>query len=192
LLRAAVAERPDDLFIAGDPHQRIYDSRVSLKALGIKVTGRSTKMRKNYRSTQEILRWSVSLLARRPVGELSDMHQDDTLLGYGSALHGAAPLTFAADSDEEELEALAVQLQEWTEAGVKPSEIGVATRFNKGVEAVLAHLRGAAVPVRKLRSEAGGNREAVSVGTMHAFKGLEYRCVAVHGVRDGLCPSLGR
>jgi superfamily I DNA/RNA helicase len=28
LLRAAVKEGPDDLFIVGDPHQRIYDNRV--------------------------------------------------------------------------------------------------------------------------------------------------------------------
>jgi hypothetical protein len=28
---AAVREGPDDLLITGDPHQRIYDSRVSLR-----------------------------------------------------------------------------------------------------------------------------------------------------------------
>lgn len=52
-LRAAAPSRPDDLFIAGDPHQRIYDSKVSLKAVGVRGDGRSTKMRKNYRSTHE-------------------------------------------------------------------------------------------------------------------------------------------
>jgi UvrD/REP helicase N-terminal domain len=41
LLRAAVPPGPDDLFIAADPHQRIYDSRVSPASLDIRVRGRS-------------------------------------------------------------------------------------------------------------------------------------------------------
>jgi hypothetical protein len=39
LLRAAVAPGPDDLFIAADPHQRVYRSRVSLASLQISVPG---------------------------------------------------------------------------------------------------------------------------------------------------------
>ena len=45
LLRAAVAPGPDDLFIAADPHQRVYDNRVSLASLGISVRGRSRRCR---------------------------------------------------------------------------------------------------------------------------------------------------
>ena len=41
LLRAAVAPGPDDLFIAADPHQRVYDNRVSLASLRISVRGRA-------------------------------------------------------------------------------------------------------------------------------------------------------
>jgi superfamily I DNA/RNA helicase len=37
LLRAAVAPGPDDLFIAADPHQRVYDNRVCMASLGISV-----------------------------------------------------------------------------------------------------------------------------------------------------------
>ena len=39
LLRAAVPPGPDDLFIAADPHQRIYDNRVSLASLGSACAG---------------------------------------------------------------------------------------------------------------------------------------------------------
>ena len=41
LLRAAVTPGPDDLFIAADPHQRVYDNRVSLASLRISVRGRA-------------------------------------------------------------------------------------------------------------------------------------------------------
>ncbi|MCX4531322.1 AAA family ATPase [Streptomyces sp. NBC_00841] len=131
LLRAAVPTRPDDLFIAGDPHQRLYDSKVSLKALGIKVAGRSTKMRKNYRSTHEILSWCTALLVGRPISQLEDDDRNETLLGYRSALHGGGPAVHAAASEEAELDALITQIRTWTEAGVSPGEIGVSARFNK-------------------------------------------------------------
>jgi superfamily I DNA/RNA helicase len=162
---------------------------VSLKALGIKVTGRSTKMRKNYRSTQEILGWAVSLLARRPVSELSDAEQNETLFGYQSALHGSTPLTYPADDTDEELGALAEQIREWTSSGVQPGDIGIAARFNKGVDDIVAHLEKERIPGRRLRSDSAENADAVSVGTMHAFKGLEYRCVGAYGVHDGAIPN---
>ena len=66
LLRAAVAPGPDDLFIAADPHQRIYDNRVSLASLRISVRGRSRRLSLNYRTTQEILAWAVPLLGDGP------------------------------------------------------------------------------------------------------------------------------
>ncbi|MFC8430616.1 UvrD-helicase domain-containing protein [Streptomyces sp. NPDC057253] len=188
LLRAAVPECPDDLFIAGDPHQRIYDAKVSLKALGIKVSGRSTKMRKNYRSTQEILGWAVSLLARRPIGELADDAKEETFLGYRSALHGGTPLTHDTERQDEELEALAEQVREWIASGVRPGEIGVATRFNRGLGVVVSRLSKAGIPARRLRADSIDDADEVAVGTMHAFKGLEFRCIAVFGVNEGAVP----
>jgi superfamily I DNA/RNA helicase len=189
LLRAAVPARPDDLFIAGDPHQRIYDTKVSLKSLGIKVTGRSVKLRKNYRSTQEILRWSTGLLVGRPVAELDDEGRTDTLLGYRSALHGDGPTVHGASSEDAELDALVDRVRAWLEAGVAPGEIGVSTRFNKMCTTTVAHLKAAGIPAAPLRSaDAAGEAGAVRVGTMHSFKGLEFRCVAVVGVDEDALP----
>ncbi|MEZ5380513.1 MAG: AAA family ATPase [Microthrixaceae bacterium] len=62
LLRALVAEGPDDLFIVGDSHQRIYDRRSSLSKVGIEVVGRSSKLKLNYRTTHEIMSWSLAML----------------------------------------------------------------------------------------------------------------------------------
>ncbi|MDX3779739.1 UvrD-helicase domain-containing protein [Streptomyces europaeiscabiei] len=188
LLRAAVPERPDDLFIAGDPHQRIYDSKVSLRAVGIKVAGRSTKMRKNYRSTHEILSWATGLLIGRPIAELADDSRDDTLLGYRSALHGNRPETYGTATEDTELDALVGRVRGWLDGGVAPGEIGVCARLNRTCEQVVERLKAEGVPVARLKGAATGRADAVSVGTMHAFKGLEYRCVAVVGVRDEVLP----
>ncbi|QIP84521.1 AAA family ATPase [Streptomyces sp. Tu 2975] len=188
LLRAAVPPRPDDLFIAGDPHQRIYDSKVSLKSLGIKVTGRSVKLRKNYRSTHEILRWSTALLVGRPIAQLEDEDRNETLLGYRSALHGNGPALHGAASEEAELDALMEQVRAWLDAGVAAGEIGVTARFNKTCAKAVSRLKEAGVAAAPLKSEASDAAAAVRVGTMHSFKGLEFRCVAVVGVNDGALP----
>ncbi|MFJ6912846.1 UvrD-helicase domain-containing protein [Streptomyces sp. NPDC101133] len=192
LLRAAVPARPDDLFIAGDPHQRIYDSKVSLKSLGIRVTGRSVKLRKNYRSTQEILGWSTALLIGRPIAKLENEDRNETLLGYRSALHGDGPAVRGAVSEEAELDALVDQVRAWMDAGVGAGEIGVSARFNKTCAKAVAHLKDAGVPAVSLRNASGdsaaGEGAAVRVGTMHSFKGLEFRCVAVIGVNDEALP----
>lgn len=41
LLRAAVAEKPDDMFVVGDTHQRIYGPRITLSE--IRVTARANR-----------------------------------------------------------------------------------------------------------------------------------------------------
>ena len=68
------------LFIAADPHQRIYDNRVSLASLGISVQGRSRRLSLNYRTTQEILAWAVPLLGAEPVTGLDG--EANSPLGY--------------------------------------------------------------------------------------------------------------
>ncbi|MDK0523284.1 UvrD-helicase domain-containing protein [Streptomyces sp. ML-6] len=188
LLRAAAPARPDDLFIAGDPHQRIYDSKVSLKAVGIKVAGRSAKMRKNYRSTHEILSWSTALLVGRPFEQLADDSANETLLGYRSALHGKGPEACGADSEEAELDVLVARVRGWIDSGISPGEIGVSARFNKNCDKAVQFLRAAGIPAARLRGDAPSDADVVQVGTMHSFKGLEFRCVAVIGVNDGALP----
>jgi superfamily I DNA/RNA helicase len=48
-----VQNGPDDLFLVGDPHQRIYDNHVSLAKLAINVRGRSRRLTVNYRTTRD-------------------------------------------------------------------------------------------------------------------------------------------
>ncbi len=72
VLRALVPEEPNDLFIVGDGHQRIYRRKVSLAKAGVKITGRSKKLYINYRTTDEIHRYAVALLQGVSVDDLDD------------------------------------------------------------------------------------------------------------------------
>ncbi|RCV58191.1 UvrD-helicase domain-containing protein [Marinitenerispora sediminis] len=184
LLRAAVAEGPDDLFIAGDPHQRIYDSRVSLASLGIQVRGRGHRLRVGYRITQETLNWALPILGRVPAVGLDD--NADTLAGYRSLLRGPRPVVRGCSSRHEEMAALGEWVRTWLEAGVAPSSIAVAGRNRWVVRDVAKELL--ARGIRTAPVDAEDDIDAVRVGTMHKLKGQEYRCVAVVGVGESQVP----
>ncbi|MFJ2059894.1 UvrD-helicase domain-containing protein [Streptomyces sp. NPDC087908] len=186
LLRALVPPGPDDLFIAGDAHQRIYGNKVSLRSLDISVTGRSTRLRINYRTTKEILVWSTNLLTGERVDDMDG--GDDSFDGYRSAFHGAPPRTSGAGSKPEEIADLVAQIEEWTQADVSPHEIGVAVRFVQLGKDIAQGLERAGLPATVLGSTSSGPGDGVRIGTMHRMKGLEFRCMAVVGVNDGVVP----
>ncbi|MFJ7261272.1 UvrD-helicase domain-containing protein [Streptomyces globosus] len=187
VLRAAVADGNDDLFITGDPHQRIYDSKVSLSSLGISVTGRTSRLRINYRSTEEILGWSTGILAPVTVEDLGGAGSDN-LAGYHSVLHGRRPRAERSGSEHAEVEALVDRIREWIAQGVRPSEIGVCARFNLLLGRAYDRLAAAGIPVVRVRDNPGPGVDGVRLATMHAMKGLEFRCVAVLGVTAGSLP----
>ncbi|ATL31048.1 DEAD/DEAH box helicase [Streptomyces formicae] len=185
LLRALVAPGPDDLFIAGDPYQRIYGNKVSLRSLGIPVTGRSTRLRINYRTTQEILAWSTALLTGETVDDMDE--GTESLNGYRSAFHGAAPRTSGAEDKLAELAGLVDQVRDWTRAGIAPQEIGIAVRYTQLGKEIRQALEQSGMPAVVLGGGSAAG-DGIRIGTMHRMKGLEFRCVAVAGVKDGTVP----
>ena len=96
LLRAAVPEAPDDLFIAGDTHQRIYHNRASFREVGVNVAGRSSRLNLNYRTTAEILGWSMGLLHGQRIDDIDGGL--DSIAGCTSHVHGSEPRLQGASS----------------------------------------------------------------------------------------------
>jgi superfamily I DNA/RNA helicase len=185
LLRAAVPVGLDDMFIVGDPHQRIYGNHVSLAKLGINVRGRSRRLKINYRTTQEILALAVPALGNAPVTGLDD--EADSLAGYRSPLHGRRPEVHAAVSREAELAALSQRIRGWIDDGIEPHAIGVAARSGSLGKQASAALAAAGIATVSLAAKS--RKDAVRVGTMHGMKGLEFQAVAVFGVEEGRVPA---
>ncbi|MGW4550664.1 UvrD-helicase domain-containing protein [Streptomyces violaceorubidus] len=127
VLRGAVPPSSDDLFITGDPHQRIYNSKVSLGSLGISLTGRTHRLRLNYRSTEEILSWSAGILSPVTVEDLAG-DGSESLAGYRSLLHGRRPHIDGYRAEQAEVAALVERVKGWLSQGIRPSEISVCTR----------------------------------------------------------------
>jgi superfamily I DNA/RNA helicase len=186
MLRAAVPAGPDDLFLVGDTHQRIYEHRVSLKQIGIDIAGRSERLKINYRTTAEILGWSLGLLR----GErIDDMNEDlETLAGCRSDVHGGPPILHGASTRSAEMEHLVSVVRGWLDDAVQPGQIGIAARSSGPVDEAVAALASSGIPAVSLAKRAARDGE-VSVATMHRMKGLEFRAVAVIGVGQRYVPA---
>ncbi|CAL9588066.1 hypothetical protein SUDANB145_05168 [Streptomyces sp. enrichment culture] len=82
-----VAAGPDDIFLVGDTHQRIYDNRVTLGSLGVHIRGRSAKLTLSYRTTREILKSALGVLGDERYDDLDG--DEETLADYRSVQRAA-------------------------------------------------------------------------------------------------------
>ena len=194
LIRAIVPEGPsgdrNSLFIVGDAHQRIYGRRASMAGCGINVRGRSRRLRLNYRTTQEIRAWAVSILEGVSVDDLDD--GTDSLRGYVSLMHGAEPQLVACASEAQELEGLVAWVRALPADQIQLADIGVLCARLKDTERVREALLAAEIDTVVLQSGADDRSvSGVRVTTMHRAKGLEFFAVAIPFLSDGSFPPAG-
>lgn len=185
LLRAAVAPGPDDIFIAGDTHQRVYANRVSLRDTGIDISGRSRRLSINYRTTAEILAWSLALLKGQAIDDMNGGL--DSIAGCRSDIHGQPPELAGFATKEAEAQRIVETVRRWLASGVMPEEIGIAARTNQIAGKLTRQLSAAGLSACLLTRTNRPHGE-ISVGTMHRMKGLEFRCMVVAGVDDDHIP----
>ena len=88
-IRQIIPSGINDLFLVGDPHQRIYGKPVTLSHCGINIKGRWFKLKINYRTTEEIRDWSLQVLSGEQMDDLDG--GTDTSKEYKSLLHGRKP-----------------------------------------------------------------------------------------------------
>lgn len=181
LLRVAVPEGPNDLFIVGDAHQRIYRHKVVLSRLGIQVRGRSRNLRINYRTTDEIRRWAAAQLAGCSIDDLDG--QPDSLMGYKSLTHGEAPRLILSASRAEERKVVIDSLRELEASGIQSRNICLVVRRNEEASEYATWLQAEGVPVVQLTRDVSddSDRPGVRVATMHRVKGLEFDAVVIAG-----------
>jgi len=200
MLRAmANPASPNDLFIAGDTHQRIYDHQVTLGPLGINIRGRSSRLTLSYRTTGQILDWALGILdtTHVPYDDLDD--GTDALTGYRSVLRGPKPVQ---DGDvyptfDAELAGLTTRLKAWR-AALSVSKDGTPTDPTGRIAVCVAdrdlvirtidHLTTAGLTCAELTKDGPHRTGEIHVGTMHRFKGLEYQNLAIIAASDGIIP----
>ncbi|MBM0255495.1 UvrD-helicase domain-containing protein [Micromonospora sp. 4G55] len=184
MLHAMVPDGPDDMFLVGDTHQRIYDNHVMLSNLGINIRGRSHRLTLSYRTTRQILATALELLSGEVYDDLDG--GKDTLAGYRSLLRGGKPTFRGASTWEQEKNLIAAQMQAWRDLPGGSVAICVPTR--ELAADLAARLQSDDVDVVEIGPDGPVRSDGVHIGTMHRFKGLEYMRMIIAGVSDGLVP----
>jgi len=181
-------EHPNDLFIVGDAHQRIYRNKVTLSKCGISVRGRSSQLRINYRTTEEIRNWAMHVLKGIPFDDL-DGGIDDAK-GYRSLTHGDAPIVEVYDTFSNEVSALVKHIHEKINSGIDPMEICVVARTNKMLTDYADALKDAGIRTYEIKRSKTDDRhmQGVRLATMHRVKGLEFTCVYIVGMTKTAMP----
>ena len=188
LIRRLAKEQENDLFIVGDGHQRIYKRRASLGHCGINIRGRGKKLRINYRTTEEIRRFATALLEGTEVDDLDGGL--DGVTDYRSLVHGEKPQIYHAPSLQAESEWLAAEIRTLLEEGFCLQDICVVARTNNLLKAYEKVLGEQGIETRWLSRQQADDRSqgGVRLATMHRIKGLEFKCVFMVGINEGVVP----
>lgn len=186
LLRALVAEGPNDLFIAEDSHQRIYGSPIVLSRFGIKIVGRSRRLTLNYRTTAQNLAFAVGVLSGAHYTDLEQ--EEEKTSDYRSARSGPEPQLIGCDSQVAELQQVADLVRGWLDDGVVPESIAVLTRSQDERDRFVRGLSERGVSVRAVDRTAASPGQPV-VMTMHRAKGMEFSRVILSGADDKHVPA---
>jgi len=187
LIRDMVPESKNDIFIAGDAHQRIYGHKVILGQCGIKIIGRSKKLKLNYRTTDEIRKWAVGLLEGEDIDDMDD--GVDSNSDYKSLYHGPEPIVKNFDSYEEEIGYIDEYIKSLKQED-KNSRICIVARTQKIIDAYSEYFTGENISTVKISRNTKDNisNNGIRLATMHRVKGLDFDHVIIASMNDGIVP----
>lgn len=185
LIRALVPPGPNDLFIVGDGHQRIYGkNKVVLGQCGIDIRGRSSRLKVNYRTTDETRLLAVSILEGVTVDDLDG--GEDTQSFYHSLMHGPAPEIHCFESVQDQIDGIVAALRD---NDLAPEACCVIARTRKEVNELKTALESRQQICHVLDGRNASTPDgALNLATMHRVKGLEFDAVFLASANQGLIP----
>lgn len=189
LLRTLIPqEQANDLFIVGDPHQRIYGNKVVLSQCGINIRGRSRKLRINYRTTEEIRQWATAILEGLNFDDLDG--NEDNLKEYRSLLSGEKPLIKHFASETEEIDFLIAKIKELNNNGIPLKSICLTLRTNELLKQYISKLDQHQIKTQKISKDEADNQalDGLRIATMHRVKGLQFEYMLIPAVNHDILP----
>jgi len=178
---------PSSHLFAGDVGQRIYRYPFSWLRAGVDIRGRGARLIVNYRTTAQIKRFAEQALGTvEPVDDSEEAGERSAV----SLLSGPDPVVAGYEDAADEVAGWAVWLRALVADGVSPREIALFARTRALLEvraAVAVDQAGLGATVLGDRAaETQGN--AVTLGTLHQAKGLEFRAVGLVGCGADVLP----
>jgi superfamily I DNA/RNA helicase len=187
LLRDLVPESKNDLFIVGDAHQRIYGHKVVLGQCGIKIVGRSKKLKLNYRTTDEIRKWAVALLNGETIDDMDE--GIDSNKDYKSLYHGPKPLIKHFESYEDEVAFIKTYISDLKKED-EDARICLVARTQKIIDNYNSDLGNMGISTVKISRNTKDDisNTGIRLATMHRVKGLDFDHVIIASMNKGIVP----
>lgn len=181
-------EHKNDIFIVGDSHQRIYKNKVVLSRCGVNIRGRSSYLRINYRTTEEIRKYAFGFLKGISFDDLDDGY--DQGKDCRSLTHGIKPMVKNFKNFTEEIDFIAEEIKRLESKGESSKGVCIVARTHRILDKYIIGLIERGIrPYEIKRSKVDDrNMEGVRVATMHRVKGLEFRHVFAVAVNKDIIP----
>ena len=191
LLRAlAGEEHENDIFIVGDAHQRIYKNKAALSQCGINIRGRgrSSTLRINYRTTEEIRKAAIAVLNGLSFDDLDEGSDIDERCQ--SLTHGTAPQIRCHDNSNQEFAAVLAEIKGLLAGGTAAENICVTARTHKLLDDYIRGLTENGLRCYEIKGSSADNRrhQGIRAATMHRVKGLEFQYVFIAAANKGVLP----
>jgi superfamily I DNA/RNA helicase len=181
-------QKRNDLFIVGDAHQRIYGHKFTLKKCGVRIQGRSSILKINYRTTEETRNWAFSILDKHQFDDMDD--GVDSGKGYKSLINGPEPEIIKCANLQEEVNTVFDKINQLVSNGTDIRNICITFRTKRYMDEFSTLLNNKGMKVYRISSQKAEDRniEYVRVATMHRVKGLEFEYVFIANANHDVIP----
>jgi hypothetical protein len=187
-IRSLVEEKENDMFLVGDPYQRIYRRKINFASAGIHVRGtRSKRLRINYRTTEEIKRLAISAVKGYAYDNFEG--EAEKLDGYLSLYHGEIPQYNLFSTKADEVVHIVNFIKTNVSLGLRYGEMAIATRLKDSLREIKSALHKDQIPYYDLTSQSG-TQDGIAISTFHSLKGLEFKIVILADVNYRTAPFL--
>ena len=188
LIRSMTDEHDNDLFLVGDPYQKIYARKINFSRSGINVRGnRSKQLKINYRTTDEIRQLAITTVQGIDYDNFDG--DNESSKGYISLTHGEIPAYSMFDKESEEFEFISSRIEDFVSKapGISFNNVCIACRTKSALSDIKKFIHNAKIPYYDVTTSTG-NATGVHLSTFHNLKGLEYKIVFLSGVNSKSVP----
>lgn len=167
------------------PHSWLVKGR-SFTSIGYDMTGRSSSLSKNYRTTTQISRAAYSLIQNDTVILEDDNFVAPSLIDR----QGSFPVYRAFDGAKQEADFVIKELKYHLIDQYDLKDIAVIAKNKSQLASIKEHLDKQGIPSTLFDSELNFDEEAVKLLTIHSIKGLEFKVVFIIGLNEGIIPFI--
>ena len=171
------------LFLVADPTQGFLGRGASWKSFGLEARGRSSQLRRSYRTTREILQFAT-LFYRQRLAQEEEADEDILAPDLLNMPGGAFPQVIALPNPQDEITRVANEVQELVKQGVSRRHLLLLHHSGRGVSALIQAInqRLGRFAAKDPKSDYPG--DYIRVTTLNAGTGLEAPIVFLAGLRD--------